>query len=470
MVPFDPLAAKVGSQPVEELASKGNRVKMGNKVGIPNVVRKGLNYWHQMKVPVDIKPSLGKSNYLINLNTSDLRVVKARALRARTRTLDLFDRLRRDGSDTRLLDQEAAKWREAEITCYGETPEVEALETKALLIDDRAEEIEKEHGEEAAGSFYRSATGQVFDAHLDAWFLEVAVSPKTEDARRLAAKNFMDFAESPSLSQVDRFLVGRFVSHLLGDNGLGRVTVNQKVNVLKGYWSFLHKKGHVAEGKLNLFADQSVPTPSFKSSQHNESGKKRPWTDAELKALVEGLGEQEDRVLEGFVMISSLSGMRVNEIAELRVGWCRDGIFDIQHSKTRAGLRKVPIHSGLLEIVEKRIAGKADDAYLFSELLPPPKPSIQRSSKISKKFKRFRLKVIVDLKPKGQRQSPVDFHSLRRWFITKAEQAGQIREIIEAVVGHKRQGESFGRYSGGPSIAQRRACVEAIKLPINAPA
>jgi hypothetical protein len=37
---------------------------------------------------------------------------------------------------------------------------------------------------------------------------------------------------------------------------------------------------------------------------------------------------------------------------------------------------------------------------------------------------------------------------------------------IAAVVGHKRQGETFGTYSAGPSMEQFRACLEeAVRLP-----
>ena len=70
-------------------------------------------------------------------------------------------------------------------------------------------------------------------------------------------------------------------------------------------------------------------------------------------------------------------------------------------------------------------------------------------------------------KPKGQRQSNVDFHSFRRWFITKAEQAGVPPNIISTVVGHAegRQGMTLGVYSGGPSLDRLRTCVEAVRLP-----
>ncbi|MFH8566824.1 hypothetical protein ACH4EA_39095, partial [Streptomyces sp. NPDC017988] len=77
----------------------------------------------------------------------------------------------------------------------------------------------------------------------------------------------------------------------------------------------------------------------------------------------------------------------------------------------------------------------------------------------------YRRSVGVDHVVPGQRRSLVNFHSFRRWFITKAEQADQPESIIAAVVGHKRKGMTLGRYSAGPLIAQARRCVEAVKLP-----
>ena len=87
----------------------------------------------------------------------------------------------------------------------------------------------------------------------------------------------------------------------------------------------------------------------------------------------------------------------------------------------------------------------------------------------SKRFGYYRQRLGVHERKEGQAQSRVNFHSWRRWFITKAEQAGQPPHIFEAVVGHVRKGMSLGLYSGGPSEAQRRECVEAVRLP-NAPA
>ena len=59
----------------------------------------------------------------------------------------------------------------------------------------------------------------------------------------------------------------------------------------------------------------------------------------------------------------------------------------------------------------------------------------------------------------------MNFHSFRRWFVTKAEQAGNQESLIAATIGHKRQGITLGVYSAGPLLEQVRAVVESVQLP-----
>jgi hypothetical protein len=58
------------------------------------------------------------------------------------------------------------------------------------------------------------------------------------------------------------------------------------------------------------------------------------------------------------------------------------------------------------------------------------------------------------------RRSRVNFHSLRRWFITTAINAGQPTHIVSLVVGHKegRKGMTLGRYWQGADDPLLRAC------------
>ena len=84
---------------------------------------------------------------------------------------------------------------------------------------------------------------------------------------------------------------------------------------------------------------------------------------------------------------------------------------------------------------------------------------------VVKAFTYYRRSLGIDDRRTGRKRSLVNFHSFRRWFITKAEQAGIPESTIATVVGHKRQGMTFGLYSAGPQLEQLRACVEAVKLP-----
>ena len=83
----------------------------------------------------------------------------------------------------------------------------------------------------------------------------------------------------------------------------------------------------------------------------------------------------------------------------------------------------------------------------------------------SNEFTEYRRSVGVEEVVPGRRRSLVNFHSFRRDFITKAEQADQMEHIIAVVVGRKRTGMTLGRYSGGPLLEQAGRCVEAVRLP-----
>ncbi len=110
------------------------------------------------------------------------------------------------------------------------------------------------------------------------------------------------------------------------------------------------------------------------------------------------------------------------------------------------------------------MAGKAGGEFLFHEA-GPSRVGYERSMPASKRFGHYRKRVGVDEREPGRRQSNIDFHSLRRWFVTKARNAGIDRAVVAAVVGHEAGNITDDVYSGGPSEALLRACVAAVKLP-----
>ena len=143
-------------------------------------------------------------------------------------------------------------------------------------------------------------------------------------------------------------------------------------------------------------------------------------------------------------------------------------VFNVVRSKTAAGVRRVPIHPDLRLTVATRSKGKPSTAYLFDELRAPPSRPTERSTKASERFTAYRRSMGVDARAEGQRNSSLNFHSWRHFFVTQALRAGQPREIVSAVVGHTsgREGVTLSVYnSQGPSLDQLRAVVEAVRLP-----
>jgi integrase len=66
--------------------------------------------------------------------------------------------------------------------------------------------------------------------------------------------------------------------------------------------------------------------------------------------------------------IAALSGMRVEEIARLSAGDIHGDCFDITKAKSKAGVRMVPIHPALTEIVTRRTTGRKPTETLWPEL------------------------------------------------------------------------------------------------------
>ena len=84
---------------------------------------------------------------------------------------------------------------------------------------------------------------------------------------------------------------------------------------------------------------------------------------------------------------------------------------------------------------------------------------------MSKRFGRYRQAQGVHERAEGTRHSAVDFHSLRRWFVTTARNAQQDRAVVAAVVGHEVGNLTDDVYHGGPNESLLRACLEAVRLP-----
>ena len=205
----------------------------------------------------------------------------------------------------------------------------------------------------------------------------------------------------------------------------------------------MKKRGEVDESP---WTGQSLP-----KEQRNPDDKERDFTDAEMKRLLDGT---PPRRLGVILRIAALSGARIDAIVSLKVKDCQlqdgEGLFRFKPQKKERAYRHVPIHSDLVELVEGLVKGKDPEDDVFPEYRPVrPGTQQERSMPAVKAFTRYRRLVGVDETRPGRKRALTNFHSFRRWFITKAEQSGHTGRHNRLGGGTQEGGDDLRSLFGG---------------------
>lgn len=426
-----------------------------------------------VKVPAKLRPIIGKTKLKMPLKTADLKVA--------------------DEMKGAIVTRFKAELRAAERALASNAPHMaEALRFRAAhseyddasrdRIHQRADEIETTTGPRAAADFAEIARGlsTPLDHHADAFIAYKATYRlKTQGDFRRVLGWLRDWRpQAPFIEYIDRKAAGRFIEQSLCV-GRSRKKAGAYLAFLREYWEWMTMRHHVEE---NPWLGQRLPAdPRPDRTAEHDTGK-RPYTDAEVARLVHGhvadlMRPPPSLYLGDLIHIAALSGMRLEEICQLRVADCAAGSFAVHEGKTANARRTVPIHPSLAAIVARRTEGRPADAYLIDGLPPPPPSRDSRSDPAAKAFTRYRRKVGVDERPNGKAKSNVDFHSFRRWFIRKAVEAleaghqGFTAWTLADVVGHDDEGMkdtlrlTMRQYPGPSGDTAKRALVEAVMLP-----
>ncbi|MGU3286085.1 tyrosine-type recombinase/integrase [Methylobacterium mesophilicum] len=261
----------------------------------------------------------------------------------------------------------------------------------------------------------------------------------------------------PFVENITEEIAIRYMDKMPSHTGLAWGSNAKYFGRLKYYWKWMLRRRIV---KSNPFADLAIPKEEI---IHDEE--ERAYTDSEIQRLFMGK-PPEGRAMLDVMAVGALTGARLDAVIDLRVGECDDGWFTFKPQKKEKSSRDVPIHPDLLPIVRRRIEGKHRDDDLFEEWLAPKPPSVKpRSSYFSKRYTAYTRAIGVRDELDNKRRSLINFHSHRRWFITKLERAGVSGDLIAAIVGHKRSGLTLGRYSEGPDMRAAIEAVAKVRLP-----
>ena len=177
-----------------------------------------------------------------------------------------------------------------------------------------------------------------------------------------------------------------------------------------------------------------------------------------------------------FPLIGLFSGMRLDEIAQLRIcdlrrdeetrRWC----FDVNRNggrstKTLSSIRQIPLHRELVRIGLLRYRQSLIDkgAGVKASLWPDVKAkgSRQRSSAWSKWFGRYLRETC------GVTDTAKVFHSFRHTFKRMTRDAGLPEEVHDALTGHVGNGSVGRSYGRGLSLVPLLVAIDKVRAPID---
>lgn len=437
----------------------------------------GTTWYAVAEVPRTLRRALGKKRLLKSLETTDLQVARIARWNAVADLKSEIAKHRTPGQeDQDPLLLEAMAFRE-------EFVRADAARRNDLMyqITDQAEEIDLAAGgsrddyrpfeepgaaTKKATEFVQLASAKVTpaDLYIERWLAASTYSERTKADARTALEQFKDWCTKASQgffieTTTDRVATD-FRDEAFVKAGVHFKTANKKLSALRQYWTWLEKSFGV---KSNPWMRKSLPkAKAHRIAPDGPMGPERPFTDDEVRILLAGPADID---MANTMRISALSGMRLDEIGQLRVGDCRDNTFSVNRSKSAAGVRTIPIHSTLRPMIAKLVGSRDPAAYLFPDFRDTGWDG-NRTMALSKRFTYYRKKLGVHDKRPGARRSKVNFHSFRRWFATKAEDAGHRENVVAEIMGHESEvGITFGLYSNAQLKRLKRACVESVKLP-----
>ena len=274
--------------------------------------------------------------------------------------------------------------------------------------------------------------------HLAA--LAKTARPSTVYTRRRALEALVGALDDPLLPDITRAMLADHVGALEGAAGTRR-------NVATGITAFFHwAQDH---GLIDSTPADRLTRIVRESSRGTEDGQRRPWTDtevADLWARVDALKPRDYMRL--LIPVALYSGMRLDEICELTDSDIVDGFFHIRKGKNANAIRRVPIHSRLLPLVE------GVNGYLIRGLTPTGLDA-KRSQAASKRFGKLK-------RGKWGYGPELVFHGLRASFMQKLRDAGIVEHHIAAIVGHASQGETFKTYAKTVADNVMREAIEKV--------
>lgn len=409
--------------------------------------RKGL--YAVQEIPKALRPRFKRARFVQSLKTDSINVAKRRAAVLIAEWKAEIERAKGEPTDDAAFFRQAFRRATTEDDKQALREQVSMVhgDMASPTITDTMTAIERHEAAEVAGEladdFAERATGAgsiKWLDHIDEYLDQSGLTKKTIAQAKTNCEEFAEIA--PELAQVTRPSVALFIlrkGHLKPD------TIKRSISYLRGYWKWMQRADIAPD---NVFPFDNLNYPKAAPGKNHE--KRKHFTPADVVKLIDAA----DGTLKDLVTLAAYTGCRVGELCHLKVEDVHNDHFAIIDAKTAAGIRDVPIHPDIQQLVA-RLLDTSTDGYLLSDL-NIDKHGIRGNNLISQ-FSRLK-------KSLGYGRDQV-FHSIRKTVATMFEEAGVSEVLAARILGHKLNTMSYGLYSGGASVEAKAEAMAAIKYP-----
>lgn len=406
---------------------------------------KGL-WYARVTIPEDVRDYFGgKKRFMKSLQTKSKPVAQYRALPFISKWKAAIMQAR---GETDALTREAIAWKH-EIDSGND---IEEAETLIEVLSGRADELQEKVGTEKAQEFYKIATGKatLLKPLYTEWKQQLDLAPKTMDQMG------RDVEKLVSHFGVLEKITPRAVKAWVDDLAAREHTHSSIERILmfsRNFWKYLRKTAVIELDAVDPFQGIMSLISEKVAKNKQERAALSPEDIAKLHAAAI---ENGDQPLADIIALGAYTGARINELANMPLeSVTEQKSLLIKDSKTKAGVREIPIHPAIEQLVE-RLKRDTKDGYLI------PSDSVNqygdRSPALGKRFGRLKAKL-------GFTKGSEVFHSIRKTLITLMENAGVPEGVAADIAGHKKQTMTYGLYSAGTMLEIKREAISKAVYP-----
>ena len=435
------------------------------------------NYYASLKVPKELRAILNRTTFRQSLKTKDKLTAMGRAAPLLTEWKALFETARLPKEQR--LQEELLAQRSKLKSLERQLSNQFISEVEHNDLSEHKEIIESEIEETIVGSYgvnyaeelstndlkqsqetYKLATGKLiyFNEYLQDYLKDAPIDEKTKGMKRQQITEYSKLF--PMLTDSNHQNTRSYIKTASKDFQLSNSSIKRNLSSLSVYFEYLRSEMMVVKDDVvNPFKGHKLPEVNRKEANIK---KRLPFTVADIRHLeselrqrsVSNTADSLDRDMYDVFMVAVYTGARREEIGQLKLNDydAFTNTITINDAKTDAGNRIVPLHPKLSLLFSKLISASGND-YLFQSLTTDQYG--KRTDALGKRFGRAKKKLGFDER--------YVFHSIRKTVATLLEQADVAENVCCDIVGHEKSATlSYGLYSGGTSLEQKRNAVDKI--------